>query len=202
MRERFQLSYFSSRFQVHDGGGIISNFLLYFFSLLEQHDVSRRVSSSYILYDDVLAATCSIDFGYPFDELWGKPYVSWCAPMTPYCDFMFSSYEMTMAENKWLVKHLLILILMQAKGALRWFHERDQDSLFGCQLTTCFYCIFLPCIADVFLFKGCLYEGEMRQQQRLLLLWFHLGEYGKNPPHTFHDIFEEKKGTFMVQGGS
>ena len=46
-----------------------------------------------------------------------------------------------------------------------------------------------------------LYEGEMRQQQKLLLLWLHLGEYGKNSSHTFHDISEEKKGTIMVQGG-
>ena len=144
--------------------------------------------SSCILYDDVLAATCSIDLGYLFDELWRKPYISWCAPMTPYCNFMFPSHEMTMEENKWLVKHLLILILMQAKGALRWFHERDQGSLSGCQLETCFYCILLPCIADVLLLKGSLYEGDMRQKIFFLLLWLHLGEYGKNSAHTFHDI--------------
>ena len=49
---------------------------------------------------------------------------------------------------------MLFLILMQAKDALRWFHERDHDSLFGCHLATCFYCILLPCIVDVFFFKG------------------------------------------------
>ena len=108
---------------------------------------------------------------------------------------------MTVAAKKWLEKHFLFLILMQAKGALHWFHERDQDSLSSYQLETFFYCIFLPCIADVFLFKGSLYEGEMRQQQKFLLLWLHLGEYGKNSSHTFHDISEEKKGTFMVQRG-
>ena len=148
------MSHFSSRPQVHNRAGIISCFVLYFFPLFEQHDVTRRSIPSCILYDDVLVATCSIDLGYPFDELWGKPYVSWCAPMTPYCDFMFSSYEMTMAANKWLVKHLLILILMQAKGALRWFHERDHDSLSGCKLATSFYCILLPCISDVFFLEG------------------------------------------------
>lgn len=112
VRERFQLSHFSSRSQVHDGGGIISHFLLYLFSFFEQHDVSRRMISSCILYDDVLAVTCSIYFGYLFGGLWGKPHDSWCTPLTLYCNFMFPSYEMTVAENKWLVKHLLFLILM------------------------------------------------------------------------------------------
>ena len=84
---------------------------------------------SYILYNDVLAATYNIDFGYPFDGLWGKPHDSWCAPLTPYCNFMFPSYEMTVAENKWLVKNFLFHILMQEKDALRWFHGWDYDSL-------------------------------------------------------------------------
>ena len=112
MRENFPLSHFNSRPQVHNGGGIISCFVLYFFPLFEQHGVTRRNISSCILYDDVLAATCSIDFGYPFDELWGKPHDSWCAPLTPYCNFMFSSYEMTVVAKKWLEKNLLFLILM------------------------------------------------------------------------------------------
>ena len=107
VRERFQLSHFSSRYQVHDGVGIISHFVIYFFSLFEQHDVARRIIPSCILYDDVLVATCSIDFGYLFGGFWGKPHDSWCAPLTPQCIFMFPSYEMTMAANKWLVKHLL-----------------------------------------------------------------------------------------------
>ena len=34
-RENFQLSHFSSRAQVHEGEGIISYFVLYFFSLFE-----------------------------------------------------------------------------------------------------------------------------------------------------------------------
>ena len=118
VRERFHLSHFSSRSQVHDGGGIISHFVLYFFSLFEQHDVSRRIISSCILYDVVLAATCSIDFGYLFGGLWGKPHDSWCEPLTPHCIFMFPSYEMTVVAKKWLGKHLLIFFLMQAKDAL------------------------------------------------------------------------------------
>ena len=76
VREDFQLSHFSSRSQVHDGGGIISYFVFNFFSLFEQHDITRILISSCILYDDVLAATCNIDFGYPFDGLWGKPHDS------------------------------------------------------------------------------------------------------------------------------
>ena len=46
-----------------------------------------------------------------------------------------------------------------------------------------------------------LYEGEIREQQELLLLWLHLGEYGQKFSHTFHDISRKKEGTFMVQGG-
>ena len=45
------------------------------------------------------------------------------------------------------------------------------------------------------------YEGEMKEQQELLLLWLHLGEYGKNSSDTFHEISREKEGTFMVKGG-
>ena len=46
-----------------------------------------------------------------------------------------------------------------------------------------------------------LYEGEMREQQELLLLWLHLGEYGQSFSHTYHDISREEEGTFRVQGG-
>ena len=46
-----------------------------------------------------------------------------------------------------------------------------------------------------------LYEGELRQQQELLFLWLHLGEYGQEFSHTFHDISREEEGTFQVQGG-
>ena len=112
VREIFQLSHFSSRSQVHDGGGIISHFLLYFLSLFEHHDVSRRIISSCILYDDVLAAFCSIDIGYLIGGLWEKPHDSWCAPLTPNCIFMIPSYGMTVVEKKWLGKHLLFFILM------------------------------------------------------------------------------------------
>ena len=56
VRENFQLSHFRSRPQVHNGGGIISCFVLYLFSLFEQHDVTRRNISSCIVYDDVLVA--------------------------------------------------------------------------------------------------------------------------------------------------
>ena len=91
---------------------------LHFFTLYEQHIVPRRVIPSCILYDDVLAATCSIDFGYLLGGLWGKPHDSWCAPLAPYFNFIFSSYGIAMVEKKWLEKHLLFLILMQAKGAL------------------------------------------------------------------------------------
>ena len=122
--------------------------------MFEQHDVSRRIISSFILYDDVLATTCSIGFGYPFGGLWGKPHVSWCTPLTPNCNFMFPSYEMNMEENKWLVKHLLFLILMQVKDALRWLHGWKYDSLFGCHLATCFHCTLLPYIADMLMFRG------------------------------------------------
>ena len=45
-RESIQLSHFSSRALVHDGGGIISYFVLHLFSLIEEHDVSRRLVPS------------------------------------------------------------------------------------------------------------------------------------------------------------
>ena len=44
---------------MHEGEGIISCFVLYFFSLFEQHGVSRGLVPSCILYEDVLAAICS-----------------------------------------------------------------------------------------------------------------------------------------------
>ena len=88
-RENIQMTHFSSRALVHDGGGIISYFVLYLFSLIEDHNVSRRFIPSFIFHEDVLAATCSLDFGYSYDGLWGKPHASWCAPLAPNCDFMF-----------------------------------------------------------------------------------------------------------------
>ena len=62
-RESIQMRHSSSRALVHNGGGIISNFVLYFFSLIGEHDVSRRLVPSSIFHEDVLAATCSLDFG-------------------------------------------------------------------------------------------------------------------------------------------
>ena len=154
VRENFQLSHFNSRSQVHDGEGIISHFVLYSFSLFEQHDVSRRIVPSCMMYDDVLVVICSIDFGYLNGGLWGKPQDSWCAPLTPRCNFIFPSYDMIVAANQWFVKHLLFLILMQARDALCWFHEWNYDSLSGCHLTTCSHCIFLPYIFDMIMLMG------------------------------------------------
>ena len=119
VRENFQLSHFSSRPQVHSGGDIISCFVLYLFPLFEQHDVTRRIIYSCILYDDVLVTTCSIDFGYLFYGLWGKPHDSWCAPLTPHCTFMILSYGMIVEEKKWLEGNLLFFVLRQARDALR-----------------------------------------------------------------------------------
>ena len=154
VREHFQLSHFSSRTEVHGRGGIHLHYDLPFFNLHEQNIVPRRVIPSCILYSNVLAAFCSIEIGYLIGGWWGKPHDSWCAPLTPYCNFMFWSYEMTVAANKWLVKHLLFLILKQAKDALRWFHEWNYDSLSGCHLETCSHCTLLPHIADMFMFSG------------------------------------------------
>ena len=122
--------------------------------MFEQHDVSRRIISSCILFDDVLAATCSIDFVYLSGGLWGKPHDSWCAPLTPHCIFMFPSYEMTVVANKWLVTHLLFFVLRQAWNALRWFLMWNYDSLFGCHLVAYFHSTFLPYIADMFILMG------------------------------------------------
>ena len=99
--------------RVHGRGGIISHCVLYFFTLYEQHIVPRRIIPSFILYD-VLAATCSIDFGYLNGGLWGKSHAPWCVPMAPICIFMFPYFEVFVAEKKWLGKHLLFLVLMQA----------------------------------------------------------------------------------------
>ena len=67
---------------------------------------------------------------------------------------MIPSYEMTVAANKWLGKHLLFFVLMQEKDAPRWFHWWDYGPLSGCHMTACFYCILLPFTADNFIFMG------------------------------------------------
>ena len=46
-----------------------------------------------------------------------------------------------------------------------------------------------------------LYDGGVRRQQELLLLWLLLGEYGLNFSHTLHDILGERDGTIKVQRG-
>ena len=112
VREHFQLSHFSSRPKVHDGECTISPYVWYFLSFYEKHIVPRRIIHSCILYNDVLGAICSIEIGYLIGGLWGKPHDFWCAPLTPFCTFMFISCKMIVAGNKWLVKHLSFFILM------------------------------------------------------------------------------------------
>ena len=99
MRENFHLSHFSSRTKVHGGKGTILHYDLYLFTFYEKRVVLRRVIPSYTLYYDVLEAKCSIDIGYYFGGLWGKPHDSWCAPLTPHCIFMIPSYGMNVAEK-------------------------------------------------------------------------------------------------------
>ena len=112
VRDHFQLSHFSSSLRVHNGECTISPYVLYFLSFYEQHIVPRRIIPSYILYNDVLEAICSIDIGYLTGGLWGKPHDFWCAPLTPLCTFMFIYCKMIVGENKWLEKHLFLFYLM------------------------------------------------------------------------------------------
>ena len=121
---------------------------MYFLSFYEKHIVPRRIIPSWILYNDVLEAFCSIDIGYLIGGLWGKPHDFWCAPLTPFCTFMLISCKMIVAANKWLEKHLFLFDLMQARDALHWFLVWDLDTLSDCHVTTCFYWFLLPCIAD------------------------------------------------------
>ena len=107
VRVTFWLSHFSSRSQVHDGGCTISLYVLYLFSLYEEHIVRRRITPYFILYHDVLEAICSIEIGYLIGGLWGKPHDFWCAPLTPICTFMLLSCKMIVEANKWMEKHLL-----------------------------------------------------------------------------------------------
>ena len=122
---------------------------LSFFTLYDRHVVLRRTIPSHFLYYDVLGPICSTKIGYLMGGLWGKPHDSWCAPLTPHCIFIFPSYEMIVAETKWLERHLLFSGLMQARTALRWFHWWNYGPLSSCLMTTCFHCILLPCIADI-----------------------------------------------------
>ena len=46
-----------------------------------------------------------------------------------------------------------------------------------------------------------LYDGGMRRQQKLLLLWLFLGEQGQICSHTLHDVAGVGDGTIMVQRG-
>ena len=110
VRESIQMSHFSSRIRVHGGGGIYSHFDLPFFTLCEQLDELRMITSPYAPYYDVIVAHCSNGSDYFHDGLWGKPHISRCASLAPNCTLMFSSYEMFVAEKKWLEKHLLFLV--------------------------------------------------------------------------------------------
>ena len=110
------------------------------------------ITPPYAPYYDVLVAHCSNGSGYFHDGLWGKPHTSWCAPLAPICTFMFSPYEMFVAARKWLGKHLLVLVLMQVRGALCWSHKWSSDPLSSCLMKTCFYCMLPPCIVDAYTF--------------------------------------------------
>ena len=112
------------------------------------------ITSPYAPYYDVLVAHCSNGSGYFYDGLWGKPHNYWCAPLEPICTFMFSPYEMFVTEKKWLGKHLLFLVLMQAGGSLRWSHEWCSDPLSSCLMTTCSHYMLLPCVANGYTFIG------------------------------------------------
>ena len=61
---------------------------------------------------------------------------------------------MIVAANKWLGEHLLLLVLMQARSALRWFHVWNYDPLSGCHMKNCFHWFLLPCIDDIFMILG------------------------------------------------
>ena len=90
-------------------GGIHLYYYLPSFTLYDQHVVFRRIILSHVLYDDVIGAICNIEIGYFMGGLWGKPHDSWWELLTPYFMFMFPSYEMVVAENKWLENHLLFM---------------------------------------------------------------------------------------------
>ena len=45
-----------------------------------------------------------------------------------------------------------------------------------------------------------LYDGGMRRQQKILLLWRILGEHGQIFSHTLHDVAGVGDSTIMVQG--
>ena len=107
--------------QVHGREGIISHYVLYFFTLYEQHVVPRRIIPSYILYDDLLEANYIIEVGYCTGGLWGKPHDPWCAPLAPHFTFMILCCRMIVVANKWLKGHLLFFFLRQARDALRCF---------------------------------------------------------------------------------
>ena len=126
----------------------------YFFSLFEQHEVSRGLVPSCILYEDVLAVICSSEIGQSYGGWWRRPHDFWDASLAPNCVFMFSSYEMIMEAKNWLEKHLFISILIQEGGALRWSNEKSSEPLSSFHLTTRFHCILLPCIVDVCTFTG------------------------------------------------
>ena len=67
---------------------------------------------------------------------------------------MLLSYRMIVEEKKWLGDHLFLLVLIQERDALRWFHVWNYDPLSHCHMATCFHWFLLPCFADIIMFMG------------------------------------------------
>ena len=111
VRENVELRHFSSMNKVHSRRGTFLHYDLYFFTLHEHHVVPRMIIPSFILYYDVIRANCSIEIGYYFGGLWGKPHDTWCAPLAPHFTFMILPCRMIVAEKKWLEKHLFLFYL-------------------------------------------------------------------------------------------
>ena len=61
---------------------------------------------------------------------------------------------MFVVEKKWLGKHLLFLVLMQAGGSLCWSHVWSSDPLSSCLMTACSHYMLLPCVANGYTFIG------------------------------------------------
>ena len=58
--------------------------------------------------------------------------------------------------------------------------------------------LFIPCIISS---PHVLYDGGMRRQQKLFLLWVFLGEQGQILSNTLHDVAGVGDGTIIVQRG-
>ena len=136
VRENIQLSHFSSMTKEHNRGFIFMIHDLYSFIFDELHILPRSVFTSCILCCDILEAICSIDVGHFFCVLWRMPHDFRCAPLAPNFNFMISSCRMILAANKWLKRHLLHILLRQARNALNWFHEWNYDPPPSCHMAT------------------------------------------------------------------